>query len=152
MGAVGVGLAQGAVDDVIAHAHAGRKRLYARGSLAESPVFHLHLGRAETGVRAARAALHDIAEQFWSACQQGPQAIPEVAPRVSASLAWLAETTSSVVDACYKAAGGNAARDSHPLQRRFRDIHTFSQHGGAAEGWYCQLGSVLLGGPVTFSF
>ncbi|XXF77038.1 acyl-CoA dehydrogenase family protein [Myxococcaceae bacterium GXIMD 01537] len=152
MGAVGVGIAQGAVDDAISLARSGQKRLYARAPLADSPVFHLHLGRAETHVRAAWAALRDVSELFWDACKRGPEHVREVSPRVSATLAWVGETTSAAVDECYKAGGGNATRDSSPLQRRFRDIHTFAQHAGVAEGWFGQLGAVLLGHPVTFSF
>jgi alkylation response protein AidB-like acyl-CoA dehydrogenase len=152
MGAVAVGIAQGAVDDILAHATSGKKRLYARVPIAESPIFHTHLGRAETSVRAARAALREVSTQFWAACEQGPQAVPPVTAQVMATLAWVSETTAASVDMCYRLAGGSAARDASPLQGRFRDIHTYSQHGAAAEGWYTQLGASFLGHPVTMSF
>lgn len=152
MGAVAVGIAQGAVDDTLEWATSGRKRLYARAPLSESPVFHLHLGRAETTVRAARAALRDVAARFWEACQQGPEAAAQACPQVMATLSWVAESTSAAVDACYKVTGGNAVRDSSPLQRRFRDMHTLAQHGAISEGWFIQLGGAMLGKPVTFSF
>jgi alkylation response protein AidB-like acyl-CoA dehydrogenase len=152
MGAVAVGIAQGAVDELITHANAGRKRLYARAPMADSPVFHTHLGRAETTVRAARAALRDVSAQFWAACEQGPQAVPAVMAQVVATTTWVTETTASAVDLCYRLAGGSAVRDGSPLQRRFRDIHTCTQHGAVAEGWYTQLGAAFLGHPVTMSF
>lgn len=150
MGAVAVGIAQGALDDAVKLATSGKKRLYARASLADSPVFQVHLGRAETRVRAARALLRETGDELWAACVNGPAAALALAPRLSATLAWVTETAVQAVDACYHAGGGGVARDASPLQRRFRDIHTFSQHAGAAEGWLGQAGAALLGQPTGF--
>lgn len=150
MGAVAVGIAQGALDDAVKLATSGKKRLYARASLADSPVFRVHLGRAETRVRAARALLRETGDEFWAACGSDPAAAVGLAPRLSATLAWVTETAVQAVDACYQAGGGGAARDASPLQRRFRDIHTFSQHAAAAEGWLGQAGAALLGQPTGF--
>ena len=148
MGAVAVGIAQGAIDDVLAVAQAGKQRLYARTPLAQAPVFQLHLGRAETSLRAARARLKESADALWTACVDAPETALALTPRTSATLAWVAETTAGVVDACYRAGGGGAARDSASLQRRFRDIHTFAQHAAAAEGFLLQAGAALLGQPT----
>jgi alkylation response protein AidB-like acyl-CoA dehydrogenase len=150
LAAVGVGIAQGAIDDTVALVTSGKKRLYARASLGESPVFQVHLGRADTSVRAARALLRVTAEEFWTACSTEPAAALAMAPRLSAVAAWVTETTCSAVDTCYRAGGGGAARDSAPLQRRFRDIHTFSQHAALAEGWLGQAGAGLIGQPTGF--
>jgi alkylation response protein AidB-like acyl-CoA dehydrogenase len=150
LGAVAVGIAQGALDDMVAVVNSGKKRLYARASLAESPVFQVHLGRADMNVRAARAFLRSTADELWAACSTDPASVPAMAPRISAAAAWVTETTCAAVDACYRAGGGGAARDSSPLQRRFRDIHTFSQHAAIAEGWFGQAGAGLLGQPTGF--
>lgn len=153
MGAVAVGIAQGALEDTVQWATSGKKRLYARGPLIDSPVVHTHLGRAETQVRAARAALRDVSSDFWAACQQGPQAVtPLLSAQIMATLSFVAETTSAAVDACYRVTGGSAVRDASPLQRRFRDIHTLAQHGAISEGWYAQMGGAMFGKPVTFSY
>lgn len=150
LGAVAVGIAQGALDDMVTLVTSGKKRLYARASLAESPLFQVHLGRADTSVRAARALLQATADEFWAACSADPLAAVAMAPRLSAALAWTTEIACAAVDACYRAGGGGAARDSAPLQRRFRDIHTFSQHAAAAEGWLGQAGAGLVGQPTGF--
>jgi alkylation response protein AidB-like acyl-CoA dehydrogenase len=153
MGAVAVGIAQGALDETVQWATSGKKRLYARGPLTESPVVHLHLGRAEAQVRAARAALRDVSTDFWAACQQGTEAVtPQLSAQVMATLSLVAEMTSAAVDACYRVAGGSAVRDASPLQRRFRDIHTLAQHGAISEGWFSQMGGAMFGKPVTFSY
>jgi alkylation response protein AidB-like acyl-CoA dehydrogenase len=150
LGAVAVGIAQGALDDMVGVVNSGKKRLYARASLAESPVFQIHLGRADMNVRAARAFLQSTADELWAACSTDPASVQAMAPRISAAAAWVTETTCAAVDACYRAGGGGAARDSSPLQRRFRDIHTFSQHAAIAEGWLGQAGAGLLGQPTGF--
>ncbi|WP_437639736.1 acyl-CoA dehydrogenase family protein [Sorangium sp. So ce854] len=150
MGAVAVGIAQGALDETVALARSGKKRLYARAELAASPVFQVHLGRAETSVRAARALLRDTGAELWDACVNDPGAAVAMAPRISGALAWVTEVAARAVDACYQAGGGGVARDASPVQRRFRDIHTFSQHAAAAEGWFGQAGAALLGQPTGF--
>jgi alkylation response protein AidB-like acyl-CoA dehydrogenase len=150
MGAVAVGIAQGALDAVVAHVSSGKKRLYARTPTADSALFQVHLGRAEMGVRAARALLRDVGDEVWAACSSDPASITALSPRASAALAWVTETAIAAVDTCYKAGGGSAAHDSSPLQRRFRDIHTLRQHAAAAEGWLGQAGAALLGKPTGF--
>ena len=150
LGAVGVGIAQGALDDMVGVVNSGKKRLYARASLGESPVFQVHLGRADMNVRAARAFMRSTADELWAACSTDPASVAAMAPRISAAAAWVTEAACAAVDACYRAGGGGAARDSSPLQRRFRDIHTLSQHAALAEGWLGQAGAGLLGQPTGF--
>jgi indole-3-acetate monooxygenase len=150
MAAVSLGIAQGAVEDLVKLVGTGKRRLYARVPLAESPVFQLELGRAETSVRAARALLRELSDELWDACEGNPAAIPALAPRASATLAWVTETAAEVVGKCYQAGGASSLKDGSPLQRRFRDIHTFRQHAAAAEGWFGQAGASLLGQPTGF--
>ncbi|MFC0504062.1 acyl-CoA dehydrogenase family protein [Micromonospora costi] len=152
LGAVAVGIAQGALDDMVALLGGGRQRLYARQSLADSPAFRTQLGRADLDVRAARALVHDLADELWAVCATDPAAVAGLHPRISATLPWVTERTAAAVDTCYRAAGGGASRDGSPLQRRFRDIHTFSQHAAAAEGWLGNNGARLLGRPVELAY
>jgi alkylation response protein AidB-like acyl-CoA dehydrogenase len=147
MAAVAVGIAQGALDEVTSQAIAGRKRLYARAPLSESPVFHARLGRLDAELRAARAALHSAAGALWAACGRGPEAAFAAAPRVAATVAWVISTASSVVTACYSEGGASALRDGSPLQRRLRDVSTVTQHAVASDGWFGTAGAALLGRP-----
>ncbi|MGC4808502.1 acyl-CoA dehydrogenase family protein [Micromonospora sp. DT233] len=153
LGAVAVGIAQGALDETVAQLGGGRQRLYARQSLADSPAFRVQLGRTDLTVRAARALLRSLADElFWAACDNDPAAIDALRPRISASLPWVTQAATAAVDACYRAGGGGAARDSSPVQRRFRDMHTFGQHAAAAEGWLGNNGAQLLGRPVELAY
>jgi alkylation response protein AidB-like acyl-CoA dehydrogenase len=150
MAAVSLGIAQGAMDDLVKLVTTGKRRLYARVPLIESPVFQLELGRIDTSVRAARALLRDISDEFWAACVNDPASAPAIAPRLSAALAWVTETAAEVVETCYRSGGASSLKDGSSLQRRFRDIHTFRQHAAAAEGWFGQAGAALLGQPTGF--
>ncbi|WP_346538841.1 acyl-CoA dehydrogenase family protein [Micromonospora sp. DPT] len=152
LGAVAVGIAGGALDDMTALLADGRQRLYARTPLADSPAVRERLGRADLNVRAARALLHALADDLWAACAGDPAALVALHPTISASLPWVTEVCAAAVDTCYRAAGGGAARDSSPVQRRFRDIHTFAQHAAAAEGWLGNNGAQLLGRPVELAY
>jgi alkylation response protein AidB-like acyl-CoA dehydrogenase len=157
LGAVAVGIAQGALDETVTLVNSGKQRLYAKSGLKDSPVFHVHLGRAALDVRAARALLHELADEVWAACEQTDPAVAgaalaELAPRASATLAWVTEAAVRAVDTCYRTGGGGVARDSSAIQRRFRDMHTFSQHAAAAEGWLGTGGAALLGHPQTLSY
>ncbi|GIF17016.1 acyl-CoA dehydrogenase family protein [Actinoplanes teichomyceticus] len=145
LGAVAVGIAQGALDATVTLAAGGKQRLYARARLADSQLFQVNLGRADLTLRAARALLESTADEVWQLCATNPPGLAAVGPRVSGVLTWVTDAALSVVDSCYRAGGGQAARDDSPIQRRFRDMHTFSQHAAAAEGWLGGHGSALLG-------
>jgi alkylation response protein AidB-like acyl-CoA dehydrogenase len=151
MGAVALGIAQGALDDLLAIVKAGKRRLYARAPLVDSPVFHNRLGRAVTTLQTARGALHALSDRFWGACTGAPEGAFAFAPETTATLAWITEAAVDVVDFCYRSGGNNAVRDGTPLQRRFRDIHTFTQHAATAEGWFGPAGTALLGLPTGFA-
>jgi len=152
LGAVGVGIAQGTLDATAAMAAAGKQRLYAKARLADTQLFQVGLGRADLTLRAARALLESTADEVWTLCATDPAALAAIGPRVSATLSWVTEAALSVVDTCYRAGGGQAARDASPIQRRFRDMHTFSQHAAAAEGWLGGHGASLLGQPAGLSY
>lgn len=152
LGAVATGIAQGALTAAVALAGQGKQRLYARTRLADTQLFQVQLGRADLTLRAARALLAATADEVWQLCSSDPAGLAAVGPRVSATLTWVTDAALSVVDTCYRAGGGQAARDGSTIQRRFRDMHTFSQHAAAAEGWLGGYGSALLGNPGGLSY
>jgi alkylation response protein AidB-like acyl-CoA dehydrogenase len=149
LSSVAVGIGQASLDDVVALAKSGKKRLYARHSLLESPRFHHRLGRAQSDLCAARSLLRDLAGRFWSRCIEAPESAMDLAPQILSTTAWIVDTAAGVVSSCYRSSGTSAVRDGSSLQRRFRDIHVLTQHASATEGWFAQAGSTLLGVPFT---
>jgi len=57
--------------------------------------------------------------------------------------AWIASETARLVDIAYHAGGGAALRDSSPLQRRLRDIHTLTQHVILSDAMVSRQGATL---------
>lgn len=149
LAAVALGIAQGALDDVTALARSGKRRLWAPASLAEQPLFQHQLGEADVTLLAARRTLHAQAEAFVAdvaALPSGPaMVLHPLATECRATATWVARTAARVVDAAYQAGGGTSLHESCPLQRRFRDVHTLTQHAILGEAMFAQHGAVLAG-------
>ncbi len=150
-GAVAVGIATGALDEVIALA-AGKVPMFADATLAANPLFRNQLGRASAVLRAARAALVDAAEEAWRMALAGAEFDDLTRARLRSTTTWVVETAAEVVDTAYRAGGGTALYSSSPLQRRLRDIHTLTQHFGVKLDTFTLAGAVLVGQEVDTSF
>lgn len=157
--AVAVGIAQGALEDVVAFIKTKKQRLYASASLAETPLVQFRLGHAESTLRAARAFLHSEAERLWQLSKdnseheaQGTKDPNDLMTRVLAADSWIAETCAEIVDRCYTVGGGQAIYEKSSLQRRLRDIHTLTQHASLSESAFTRSGAALVGQPVGLFF
>jgi alkylation response protein AidB-like acyl-CoA dehydrogenase len=151
IGSVGVGIAQGAVDDVIALA-SGKTPMLSETTLAANPLFRHQLGRTDARLRAARATLYAEGETAWATAVEGRPFAAEQRARTRATNTWVVETAARVVDACYTAGGGTALYDSSPLQRRLRDAHTLTQHFAVKADTFTLAGAVLAGEDVDTTF
>ena len=151
IGTVGVGIAQRALNEIVALAGANKQRLYAQSSMADAPLFQYRLGHADTSLRAARTLLRSEAEALWESACAGRPASPTDRARVMGAITWAAHTSCAVVDACYKAGGGTSPYESSPLQRCMRDIQTLTQHAAVAESWLSASGLALLGRATGFA-
>lgn len=151
IGAVAVGIAEGALEDLTAFASTGKRRLYARASLADSQLFQYRLGHAEAAIQGARALLEARAAAYWQRALEG-RVDPSLRTPVLQTVAWVVETCAGAVDACYTAGGGSAVYEGSPLQRRLRDIHTLTQHASVQESVFANAGAERLGKPPSFGF
>jgi alkylation response protein AidB-like acyl-CoA dehydrogenase len=146
LGAVAVGIAEGAMRDLVEAANSGRRQLFARAAMRDSEVFQHELGLADADLHAAHAYLNAEAESGWhNAASQAPDAMRAV--RGPQAMAWIVSTCAKVVDRCYTLGGGSALYESSPLQRRLRDAHATTQHVIAHYKSFAQAGRVRLGFP-----
>ncbi len=151
IGAVAIGIAQRAINEIVALANTNKRRLYASASIAESQLFQYRVGHADASLRAARNLLRSQADAVWNSAVAGiPVSIDGRAP-VMAANTWAVQTCAAVVDSCYKAGGGTSPYDSSSLQRCMRDIQTLTQHAAVAESWLTTSGATILGRPTGFS-
>jgi hypothetical protein len=56
--------------------------------------------------------------------------------------------SAGVVDTCYELGGGSSIYARSPLQRRFRDMHTATQHMLISPSTWELTGRLLLGLPT----
>jgi indole-3-acetate monooxygenase len=142
--AVALGVAQGALDDILAIA-AAKVPLLAGAPLAANPHFQYELATADTELRAARALLYEAVDSVWATAVGAIPFTMEQRARVRASAVWATVRSSAVVDAAYRAGGGSSIYTTCPLQRRLRDIHAITQHFLVRRDALTMAGAVLAG-------
>jgi indole-3-acetate monooxygenase len=143
-GAFTVGMAEGALDDLIALANTGRRQLRAPASMRESEFFQGELGRIAADVRAARAFLQIQAESHWKHALEGKLKDNTLLMQGTQAGIWLATTCVRVADACFALGGGSALYETSPLQRRLRDLHVAAQHAAVQQRHYVDAGKLVL--------
>jgi indole-3-acetate monooxygenase len=141
--AVALGIARAALDDFTRLAcgktPTGSKRLLGeRGSIQEL------VARSTGRLDAARGFLRAEADSLGRADVVDLSGRARL--RIAANLAVSAAV--EVVDGLYTAAGGTSVYNRSPLQRRFRDIHTATQHMMVAQPVWELAGKVLMGLPA----
>ena len=139
-----MGIAQGALNDIVAVASGGKHPALSLRRLADSPVFQDQLGEASTTLRAARALLFEEAE---SVCErEGAEAATSLRrAALRATAARVISMSTGVVDVAFAQGGASAVYDASPLQRRLRDAHTAAQHFVAGRDFYGIVGALLAG-------
>ncbi|HEY2997143.1 MAG TPA: acyl-CoA dehydrogenase family protein [Acidimicrobiales bacterium] len=150
LSAVALGVAQGALDDVLAVA-GERVPLLADRAMSGDPTFHHDLATADARLRAARALLYADAGAAWRSAQAGAPLAPEERARVRATAAWATATAVAVVDTAHHHGGGGAVYASSPLARRLRDAHAMAQHFLVRPDTFTTAGAVLSGMEVDLS-
>jgi alkylation response protein AidB-like acyl-CoA dehydrogenase len=144
---VALGIARGALDDVLALA-GGKVPLLDHEPLAANPTFHMELAVADTRLGAGRALIHETTGGLWRAAVEGTEpTLPERA-RIRAAATWATEQAADVVRAAHRAGGGGAVYATSPLQRRLRDIDALTQHFLVRRDTITTAGAILAGQDV----
>jgi alkylation response protein AidB-like acyl-CoA dehydrogenase len=144
---IAVGVAQGALDDILELA-GGKTPLLASAPLAANPLFQNQLANADTDLRAARGLAYQEACAAWAAAVDRTPFTMEHRARIRATAAWATARATAVVDFAYHAGGGSALYAGNPLQRRLRDIHAITQHFLVKPDTMTTVGAVLAGQDV----
>jgi alkylation response protein AidB-like acyl-CoA dehydrogenase len=148
IGSVALGVAQGALDDVIALS-AVKTPLLAESTLAKNAHFQFELARVDTELHAARALLYDSAGSIWATIAAGSPLSLKQRARVRAAAVWATERAADVVTRAYRAGGGGSIYATSPLQRRLRDINAVTQHFLVRPDTLTTAGAVLAGQDIA---
>jgi alkylation response protein AidB-like acyl-CoA dehydrogenase len=142
--AFAIGIAEGALDELVRLANTGRQQQRAAVPMRESENFQYELGRIEAELRAAQAFFQVQAGSHWHHALVGTLNDEALLTQATQTAIWVTATCVRVVDACFAAGGGSALYESSPLQRRMRDLHAAAQHVAVQQRHYVNSGKLLL--------
>lgn len=145
--AVSLGMARGAIDELVELAGAKRPDASAK-LLAERPGTQQQVAQAEALVRSARAFLDQAVDAAWT--QAASTASIEVAARRDLRLAasHAVRSCTLAVDLMYGLGGGSSVYRRSGLQRHFRDAHVATQHMMVSDASMELVGRLFLGVPA----
>jgi alkylation response protein AidB-like acyl-CoA dehydrogenase len=141
---VACGIARGALDCFLDLA----KSKVLRGNkspLKDNAVVQSGLAQAEVNLRAARAYLLQSMAEIWKHLCAGSMITVEQRVTVRMASTHAIHKAREAVDFAYNAAGATAIFDDHPLERRFRDIHTVTQQLQGRFSHFETVGAWMLG-------
>ena len=149
--AVACGIARGALDCFIDLA----RNKVARGSkspLRDNAVVQSNLAQSEVNLRAARGFVLQSMADIWKDLSAG--ASITVGQRITVRLAatHAIHKAREAVDFAYNAAGATVIFDNHPLERRFRDIHTVTQQLQGQLKHFETVGAFMMGADADLTF
>jgi alkylation response protein AidB-like acyl-CoA dehydrogenase len=151
LAAVAVGTAQGAVEDLVAIGTTKRPLGGLGKPLSQDAVFQHTTGRLDLEVRMARTLLEDLARRDWERVTAGRVLDQRGLLERRTLIGRIGEMAVAVVDGAYHASGTTGLFESHPLQRRLRDIHALAQHVVFTGNALTPAGGLLLGETVEDS-
>jgi alkylation response protein AidB-like acyl-CoA dehydrogenase len=148
---VACGIARGALDCFVDMA----KNKIIRGGkrpISENAVVQSGLAQAEVNLRAARAYVLQSMAEIWQDLCAG--ATITVAQRITVRMAATNAILKSreAVDFAYHTAGATSIFDNHPLERRFRDMHTVTQQLQGRMSHFETVGAWMLGADADLTF
>jgi indole-3-acetate monooxygenase len=139
-----IGIAEGAVDEVVRLANSGRQQSMAANPMRDSEWFQGELGRIEADLNAARAYLQVRAAEQWRHALNGTLKMQPFLTESAQTSTWLGTTCVRIANECFALAGSTAVYEASPLQRRLRDLLVASQHGFSQKRQYATAGKLLL--------
>ncbi len=141
-----IGMARRALDEM--SGLAGQARVPGGPALANRPAFHAELGRAQTRLRAARAAHREAVAATWAAALAGAPLVQALPPRMHTDLTvasvFAAETCADLAVTLFRYGGGRLLALSQLMQRLLRDVLAARQHIGLSEEAYERAGRERL--------
>ena len=148
---VACGIARGALDCFIEMASSK----VARGSkspLRDNAVVQSSLAQAEVNVRAARGYVLQSMAEIWRDLSAGTVITVEQRITVRLAATHAIHKAREAVDFAYHAAGATSIFDNHPLERRFRDIHTVTQQLQGQLKHFETVGAWMMGADTDLTY
>jgi alkylation response protein AidB-like acyl-CoA dehydrogenase len=149
--AVACGIARGALDIFIDVA----RNKVPRGTnspLRDNAVVQSNLAQAEVNLRAARGFVLQSMADTWKDLCAGASITVEQRITIRMAATHAIHKAREAVDFAYNAAGATAIFEHHPLERRFRDIHTVTQQLQGQLRHFETVGAWIMGADTDLTF
>jgi alkylation response protein AidB-like acyl-CoA dehydrogenase len=148
---VACGIARGALDCFIDLACNKVPRGF-KSRLRDNAVVQSGLAQAEVGLRAARGFVLQSMAGTWQHLTAGASITVEQRVTVRMAATHAIQKAREAVDFAYQAAGATAIFENHPLERRFRDMHTVTQQLQGRMSHFETVGAWMLGAEADLTF
>lgn len=148
---VALGIARGALDNFV---DVARNKI-PRGKtspIRDNAVVQTNLALAEVGIRSARAFLLQSMADIWKQISAGEKLTTDHRITIRMASTNAIHRAREAVDFAYNAAGATAIFESHPLERRFRDIHTVTQQLQGRLSHFETVGAWMMGANADLTF
>ena len=148
---VALGIARASLDTFVDVA----KNKIPRGKISpirDNAVVQTNLAQAEVGIRSARAYLLQSMADIWKRISAGARLSVDDRILIRMTSTNAIHKAREAVDFTYNAAGATAIFESHPLERRFRDIHTVTQQLQGRLSHFETVGAWMMGANADLTF
>jgi indole-3-acetate monooxygenase len=142
--AVAVGIAEGAIADLVELAGTGVKQLFMTTSLVETERFREGLARLDAELMAARALLEAQVAGVWQNPERSAAKDSTRVAEQQQAAVWITSACVRVAEGCFELAGSGAVYESSSLQRRVRDLRAAAQHATVHPRHYATAGAAML--------
>ena len=148
---VGVGIAQGALEEFVELASA-KTPAYTAKLTADRATVQERVAKAQALIQAARHTLRYTVADAWDSVQDGPRITGQTCVPMGLAASYGLDASVQAVDLLYESGGSTSFRDESPLQKRFRDLQTLRQNAIASWSRYESLGKLILGRESDWPF
>lgn len=144
VGAVTLGIARAAIDDLLEIAGAKRPA-GSRRTLAERATTQMDVAEAEALLRSGRSWFYESIEAAWEAARRDGELTLEHRRDIRLATTHAVRNATRGVDLMYNLGGGTSVYRTSRLQKHFRDIHVATQHIMVGPGTMEVAGRLFLG-------
>jgi alkylation response protein AidB-like acyl-CoA dehydrogenase len=148
---VACGIARSALDSFVDLAK-GKVVRGGKSPIRDNAVVQSGLAQAEVNLRAARGFVLQSIAEVWKHLCAGAMITVEQRITVRMAATHAIHKAREAVDFAYQAAGATAIFDTHPLERRFRDIHTVTQQLQGRLSHFETVGAWMLGADTDLTW
>jgi alkylation response protein AidB-like acyl-CoA dehydrogenase len=125
---------------------------YTETKLKDLQTTQIKLAEAEAVLRAARAYFYDEVKKSWERAKMGERITMDTRISLQMAATFAIESCVKSVAIVHDIAGLTGMRESHPIERHFRDINTIKQHAFTSTARYQSVGQILLGLEPNWGF